>query len=268
MSNKAIEQSIDGGRLGITRQGDIVLNQDGMQTRVIAGSRAHRVVKIYDDFTGDLLTDEWNTQKGSEGTAVVATINNQFGGVVRLVGGANAAGTYATNGVQLDTGALNLKAEFDGLAFVTRVKIDVLTNVALFVGFTDQTAALEMPINASGAAAILTTASDAVGILFDTTFTSIPRFLGVGVKADVDAAILDLGVAPVAATYVTLRVEVDKLGAASFFVDGKLAGKVKMTNAITPATLLTPVVATFSRGAAIRNIDVDYIEAYCDRTLA
>ena len=65
-------------------------------------------------------------------------------------------------------------------------------------------------------------------------------------------------VAPVAATYQTLRVEVSTVGTATFYRDEAVVGTA-MTDAVAPGALLGPVVAGFSRGAASRNIDVDYL---------
>jgi len=57
----------------------------------------------------------------------------------------------AVNGVQIESG-LNYKANAGGLVFEAKVNLSAITAVSLFVGLTDQTAALEAPVNASGAA--------------------------------------------------------------------------------------------------------------------
>jgi hypothetical protein len=137
----------------------------------------------------------------------------------------------------------------------------------VFIGFTDQIAALEMPFTLAAGDALISNASNACGILFDTA-ADTDQWCLVGVAADVDAAKQFSGSAPVAATYETWRVEFSATGAtnasASFYRNGVLVGVV-MANAIVGNTDLTPVVAAFSRGAASRNIDVDYVHVQCNR---
>ena len=127
-----------------------------------------------------------------------------------------------------------------------------------FLGFTDQIAALEAPIESAASGNTLTSnASDAFGFMFDTRMTD-DTWWAVGVAADVDATAQNTGIAPTAAQYQRLRVEVNAEGVASFFINGNPVG-TKMTGAVTPATLLT---ATFGASktsvAASMTMDVDY----------
>jgi hypothetical protein len=74
----------------------------------------------------------------------------------------------------------------------------------------------------------------------------------------VDATKQTAGVAPVANTFETWRMELSSAGAASFKRNGKVIG-TSMANAATASTLLTPVAALFSRGAVNINLEVDYL---------
>jgi hypothetical protein len=214
--------------------------------------------RVSDDFLGDVLADQWNSQAGSDPQAVVAAINSQSGGVVRLTTGDDAAASMAVNGVQMDSG-LNWRADTRGLSIEFRVNISAITNVAVFIGFTDQVAALEMPIESAASADTITTnASNAVGIMFDTAMSTDNWWL-VGVATNTDATAQNSAVAPTAATFETWRIVLSGSGQAAFFRNGAMIGSV-MTGAVTATTLLTPVVAAFSRGAASRNIDLDVIE--------
>jgi hypothetical protein len=217
---------------------------------------------LFDDFLGDVLADEWGAAVGSDTAGATAAINAQIGGVVRMTTANSTAGTMATNGAQLHS-ALNWEAENGGLVFEARVKLSAITGVALFVGFTDQVAALEIPIQSAGSSETLTSnATDAVGFLFDTAMATDNIWL-VGVKNNTDATHQNSGKAPTAATFHTYRIEVDSSGNATFFFDNVQVGTV-MAGALTASVALTPVIAAFSNSTA-KNVDVDYIFVQSER---
>lgn len=219
-------------------------------------------VEIWDDFIGNTIPITWASHKGSDGGAVDWAINVQNGGVVRGVTGAGAGVSMAANGIQLDS-ALNWKANQGGLAMEARVNAALITSLALFVGFTDQVSALEMPATISSGT-LTTNFTDGAGFLFDTAATAATWKL-VGVANDVDATMQEPVLpstgavfSPVAATFATFRVEIDTAGAATFFYNGAQIG-TKMSGAVTPTVALSPVIAGFRRTATITQIDVDYI---------
>lgn len=224
----------------------------------------------FDDFDGATLLGTWSVLKGSDGAAANFAINGGVSGTILGTTGAGAGATYAVNGIQI-SGHLNLKAQGAGgaassnnMEFNTRVQLSAITTVAIFVGFTNQVAALQMPINGAGGGNGFTgNAADAVGFLFDTTMTN-PNWWMVGNKATVLAAGQNSGFGPVAATYDQLAVSVDQLGNASFFRNGLQVG-VTMPNAVTPTVALSPVIAAFSRAAASRNVTGDYIMGSMNR---
>lgn len=213
--------------------------------------------RLVDDFTGDAVADQWGSQIGSHGSVAAPAINSQIGGVVRLVTGADAAGTMATNGVQLQS-ELNWAANQHGLSIEFRLKVNNITDVAIFAGFTDQIAALEMPFTLGAGDALTSNATDAVGVLFDTG-ADTDNWWMVGVANNVDATKQNAGVAPAAGTFETWRIVLANNGQATFFRNGTLVGS-SMNGAVTASGALTPVVAAFSRGASSRAIDVDVIK--------
>lgn len=214
------------------------------------------MVRFFDDFLGDVLMDQWNGRVGSDGACVAPAIVVTTSGFMRTTTGAGAGATMAVNGVQLDS-ALNWQAQNGDLVFEARVKLGDITNVALYVGFTDQTAALEMPFTLAAGDVLTSNASDGCGILFDTAADTDNWWL-VGVKADADAAKQNTGLAPAAGTFETFRIELSAAGQATFYRNGVVIG-VAMANAVSTAIGLTPVIAGFSRTNAIKNIDADYI---------
>jgi hypothetical protein len=223
----------------------------------------------FDDFDGASLLGTWQVNKGTDGAAANFAYNGGLSGTILGTTGATST-TMAGSGIQI-AAHLNLKAQGVGAAastnnleFNTRVQTSAITGLCLFVGFTNQVAALQMPINGSGVGNAFTgNANDAVGFLFDTSMTT-PAWWMVGNKAATLAAGQNSGFAPVAATYDQLAISVDQLGNANFFRNGSQVG-VTMPNAITPTVALTPVIAAFGRIAVSKNITADYIMASMNR---
>lgn len=222
------------------------------------------VVELTDDFVGEEINGyRWQSLVGTDANVLAPIVlADQAGGVVRMVTGSNAGATMALNGVQLHS-QLNWRTDKGGLVWEGRVALSAITAVALFVGLTDQRAALEMPFTLGAGDALTSNASDACGVLFDTGADTDNWWL-VGVKADVDAAKQNTAVAPAAGTFETWRIELDATGIATFYRNGTLIGAA-MAAALTPAAVLTPVVAAFSRGAASRNVDVDVLSVQAQR---
>jgi hypothetical protein len=214
--------------------------------------------RLYDDFYGDLIADEWTVFSGSDPQAVaVVNAAGGTGGRLNMTTGDDATTTMAVNGIQLNSG-LQWKTSNDDLVFEVRLLTSVITDVVIFCGFTDQLGALEMPFTLSGTT-LTSNASNSVGVLFDTNATTDNWWL-CGVKADVDTTHQDSGIAPGASVMETWRIELSSAGVATFYNDGILMGTA-MSAAVTTTTLLTPVVAAFSETATSRIISVDYLLA-------
>lgn len=209
-----------------------------------------RTVAFFDDFLGGgqafstTIVDGWRSRKGSDGGCVDWTVTPAVGGTCVGTIGATTA-SMAVSGTQLDRG-LCWKANQGLLTFEAKVQLSAITNIAIFVGFTDQTAALEMPIQSAASVDTFTTnATDAVGFMFDTSMSTDTWWL-TGVAADVDATAQNSTFAPVAATYETLRIELDTTGGATFFRNGNQVG-TRLAGAVTATVALTPVIAGFNR---------------------
>jgi hypothetical protein len=221
--------------------------------------RPMHFITMADDFLGGVLKSQWNGLAGTDPQALVPAINPAVNGSVRLETGNDAAASMAVNGSQMDSG-LSWRASNGGLVFEARLSIreSAITDVALFIGFTDQVSVLEMPIESAGVAdTIVVNANDAVGFMYDTDMAT-DNWWQVGVAGGVPAIHVDVGSAPAQAVFETFRIILAENGAANFFVNGVLIGS-QMAGAVGGTVPLTPVVATFSRGAASRNIDIEYI---------
>lgn len=249
--------SLHGSLIGLNVAHDLLI--DGKLAVANPNSPANRITWS-DDFLGDAINTQYNFQEGSD-TAADFAISVQKGGVARLSTAASATLTMAVNGAQVDLGALNWYASSGGLSMEVRLKCDAVTTLALFIGFTDQTSALEMPWTLFGTT-FTSNQSDGFGFLFDTAATT-DTIRCVGVAADVDVTTVDTSDAWAAATYKKFRLECDTAGTVKYYIDGVLVATIAL--AVTPTVALVPYIGGFARAASARNIDIDYLRASVDR---
>lgn len=214
--------------------------------------------KDFNDGADNGLLARTGTDPQTDSGVVSPSLN----GTYTLTTGDDAAATMAVNGAQGESN-LSWRADSGGLFAEFRVKLSAITNLALFFGFTDQDTALEIPFTLAAGNALTSTATDAVGVLFDTAADTDNWWL-VGVANDVDATKQNTAVAPVANTYETWRIEISIAGVATFFRNGSAIGTA-MTGAVRPTVLLSPIIVAFSRGAASRVIDLDYLHVQANR---
>ncbi len=224
-----------------------------------------RYASVFEDFTGATAAlsatipaspGVWRSRKGSDGQGVDWTVSAGNGGVaIGTIGDSTAS--MAVSGVQLDAG-LNWKANMGELAFEAKVKMSQITLISVFIGFTDQVAALEMPIHSAASANTLTSnATDAVGFMFDTSMTADTWWL-VGNVNGTPATHQNTSLAPVADTYAVFRIELSTTGVATFYYNGAVVGTT-MT-ALTATVALTPVIAGFNRDTSnTPTLTCDYI---------
>lgn len=224
---------------------------------------------LLDDFFGTWAigdagpADRWSSTAGSgTGNAVATTVANSLCGEITIKS-ASDDGAHGANASNLTGINLGFKANRGGLMMEARLKIDAITDVALFVGFTDTiSTTVEMPIFLN-AADLDSDATDACGVGYDTDGTTDQFFHG-GVKAGTDTTPAYSGSAPVADTYFTVRVEVSAAGAVTGYIDGTAIGTA-VANAVTITTALTPCLVICNRGAAQRVMTVDYVYVQMDR---
>ena len=225
--------------------------------------RTHGRKCFFDDFLGAALRGEVAGTAENSGTAAV---------VVGKEGGAAEVTTGATSGnrAQLTMG-LNFKPSSGSLVFRTRVKsVTAITARALFIGFTD-TVSQENPIEIGALDAVTSNASDAVGFIYDTDAATAKWFVA-GVKADVDTGLTAVklnGVqqAPVADEEQEFVIEINTDGDAVLSFGRNLNEGVygvrevaRIENAVTPGTLLTPIVLIETRANAAKTAHVGYFD--------
>lgn len=263
--------SLDGRRLGLDHKGRLISlkgfksGQHGNQFTYTAPNK----FAVIDDFDQGFNTTQWLSKLGTDPAAAAAVnttaSDTAIGGVLRLTTGAAGTGVAADSS-QLTAKSLSWQASNGGLVFQTRIKLSAITTCWAFVGFTNTVAnALQQPINSASGTTFTTTAADACGFMFDTGMTD-KSWWCTGTANNVDATMLTSKIAPVAAQYQTLRIEIDATGVAVFFINGNQVGGGRMTGAITPATDLTPIISVSKLSvAASMTLDCDYILAEVDR---
>jgi len=183
----------------------------------------------------------WNTAKGSDGATLLPYIDaTAERGLLTFDVKNTVTKTMAVNGVQM-VGPLVYRSQ-RGLVIEADVTHNDVTDAALFFGFTDQNSALEMPMEHNGSS-VIANATDAVGWLFDTNFsTDNWRCVACanGVVRNFDSGRLHVN-----SVYQILRIEIDYRGNADFFLNGVFAGHI--TTAVTPTIPLAPYWGGFSR---------------------
>ena len=225
--------------------------------------RTHGRKCFFDDLLGAALRGEIAGAAENSGTAAV--VAGQAGGVAEVTTGATSG-----NRAQLHMG-LNFKPSAGGLVFRTRVKsVSAITARALFIGFTD-TVSQENPIEIGASDAVTSSATDAVGFVFDTDATTDKWFVA-GVKADVDTGLTAVKLdnvqqAPVADEWQEFVVEINAKGDAVFSFgrnldEGKYGVRevARIESCVTPGTLLTPIVLIETRASAAKSAYVDYFD--------
>lgn len=215
---------------------------------------------LYDDFLYaviDETTTSWILNEGTDGAAADPAISVQEGGVVQLVTGAGD-GSTAEDASQI-VAHIPVQADSGGLVFETRLHINTaITNVSVFAGLTDSTAREEPFTNAADV--LTSTATDAVGWLYDTSATTDEWWL-VAVDGDADdAGCAAVGTAPVADTYQRLRFEVSADGAT---IKGYINDVLELTltgdTGVSPDVNLYATVIACGDGTLSKSVDVDYI---------
>ncbi|NGO51604.1 hypothetical protein [Allomesorhizobium camelthorni] len=211
-------------------------------------------------FGGAYATGRWTPLLGSDGTnAIGAAVSPATD--LRLTSGDGAAASVAVNGTALVGSFLQYRAADGRLRFDVKMRIRIsVAAVGAFIGFTDQNSTLEFPIELGAAGAITSNASNAVGFCFHTIMDDPDRWVGLGVKNDVDTAVMATGTAPVLDTYQVLSVEVNTDGSADFFIDNTQVGST-LANAVDPTVFLTPIMFIYSRTTQDRRIEAEYAMA-------
>ena len=217
-----------------------------------------------DDFLGDTVLALYTEINGSDGQAVQAIQEEQFG-VYEITSG--DVGDTDANDLEAMYLSLEWQADQGALIFETRLHLDTdVTTTQLCVGFTDDVSTAEVAFTIGGSDVVTTVADDAVMFCFDTR-ADTDEWFALGVAGTTAATGNGAtGVAPVGDVNQTLRIEIDDGGAdCRFYIDGTLVGTLT-ANCITVTDLLAPGFVISSAATADSNtVDIDYMFAAAAR---
>ena len=204
-----------------------ILNRDAME-------------EWFDDFSGDLIADEWTvisdtSTAATAGSLLTITGNATTGKYYGIIGGLN----------YLPTHSCFMQARFNQTVATTTQKIEI--------GFTDSLSATGL-VNALGNVGVNAsfTGADGAVLIWDTSSNNTkwcacaPRPAAASRKVVTDTA-------PAITAYITVGVRIDNTDAI-FYIDGRQVAVI--TGATTAATALAPTIFYQSRGAStVANID-------------
>jgi len=210
-------------------------------------------IQFYDDFVCKAVnaTDTWNTTiTGGAGSVAYTAV---AGGAALIT-----CHTVDLSNINMCTGLCFMANKTCGME--ARFAASIVTAGAFFVGFSDSISHALMPIEGEANAKV-STAANAVGLMYDSDYTTSAFTQAVAVKANVDGTWVSSAILPVLATYYTYRVEIDSDGTTRFFINGVCVST--QAAAITATTPLCAIVAAATRAGGVAEIlTVDYIKAW------
>lgn len=198
-----------------------------------------------DDFTGDTLaTDSWLATVDGAGTSVISGATSY-----NLI----TTDTGATDKVEVATGLFALASKNPSVE--ARAYMGDVLHTTMFIGLTDARfeGANTLSFALSGAS-LTSTATDAVGFLWDSAQTAA-TVKCVSVKNNVDGTVINSGIALTNAVFKTFRVDVDSLGNATFWIDG--ASVCSQSLAVTVTAPLAGVMGLKNQEGSANTMVVD-----------
>jgi hypothetical protein len=226
----------------------------------VEGNPSFNKLVIYDDFVCTTLDATNDYTVTIAATADSATINAQANGVVRLTSGSTDDNVAFLASSLIFDMSKNPVIE-------ARVSIIDVSKSCLFFGFSMATndTTPEGIIDADSATIARGTAiTDAAGFVCDADKVTSTLYIA---STKTSGAIQSAAVTPSTlwtdGQWKVLRVALDSTGNAYFWVDGVLAGIIKLAVADVPFCF---VVACSTRdGSAAQAVDIDYFKSWQDR---
>jgi hypothetical protein len=197
-------------------------------------------------------------------------------GAPRIAGVTGGAVRFTTTNETEHTYAMETNSTFSAaangtLTFEARVQFNNTATKETFIGFTDIAIASDVPSLETdlmtGATTTLTlTASDIFGFYQSADLTAVNNWHTVhngGTTAGVTASGSVVSTAITAGEWQVLRGEVDTNGTGRWYIDGVLVKT--LAGAVAPATVLKFMCGVEAKGAAVEELDVDYLEVTANR---
>ncbi len=223
----------------------------------IYGNPSHKKIVFEDNFVGKLLdeTNDYTTYKDTSCTVALSR-NTAYGSGVSI--------TTTTDNTYVASLAGNLAwYPSKNPVMEMRFRIDVVTNVSIFVGFTDTAieATTLLPCKII-TAAMTATADDQVGFLFDTRQSLAYFNIVNAINTSGSFTQLASTKVPVAATSLTLRVAIDTLGNATYYWNGEAVGYKAL--AVTVTDGLCPYIGIRNNSGAAHVLVLERLKCWQD----
>ncbi len=234
------------------------------------------VVFVREEFTGAassaIIAERWVTNTGSGGTAFAIPSTPLVGGAARAATGTDGtASNRIVNmyGAPIYQGDKNCGVEF-------RFKLDIVTNVAVWMGFLDTITTITTPVAAVSdidTPAFATGLLDGVLVGFDTAQTLTTMAMAAIGSGALNTGTADaIGVlAPTAATYMTVRIQMSGAtgvgNTATALVEDANGSFTVVTraSAMEGGSLVRPFISVSGLNATTHLLDLDYIKVWQDR---
>jgi len=241
----------------------------------MAQSDRGKIELFYDFFSEDNIANTAETRQlgpfivGGQGNAEVDA------GVPSISGVLSGAGRITTTNEDNHTTLVGTNIAFDvglmgPIVAEARVQLDNLDTKEVFFGFTDidpDTLSIETDVMTGATATLTLTASDICGFFLSAELTDDEDWHGVynggTTTGETTSTSVDLDDDAVAGEWQVLRLEIDNNGTARWYIDGALKQTVK--GAVSTSTDLALILGVEAKGAAIENLDVDYLLVQANR---
>ena len=241
----------------------------------MAQSDRGRIELFSDFYTEDNIANTAETRSygpfivGGQGNAEVDAGVPAIAGMVS--GAARITTTNEDNHCTMVGTAAGFSASLMGpIVLEARVQFDNLDTKEVFFGLSDidpNTLNLEGTLIHGASTTITLTASDLCGFLLSAELTDDEDwhmvYNGGSTTGETDSTAIDADDDAVAAEWQVLRLEIDTNGTARWYIDGVL--KQTKTGAVSTTTVMGVCLGVEAKGAAIENLDVDYLLVQANR---
>jgi hypothetical protein len=241
----------------------------------MAQSDRGRIELFYDFFSEDNIANTAETRQlgpflvGGQGNAETDA------GVPSISGVLSGAGRITTTNEDNHTTLVGTNIAFDvglmgPLVAEARVQLDNLDTKEVFFGFTDidpNTLSIETDVMTGATATLTLTASDICGFFLSAELTDDEDwhmvYNGGTTTGETTSTSVDADDDAVAGEWQVLRIEIDTNGTARWYIDGVL--KQTKTGAASTSVNMALILGVEAKGAAIENLDVDYMLVQANR---
>ena len=196
-------------------------------------------------------------------------------GVPAIAGMVSGAGRITTTDEDNHTTLVGTNTAFSAslngpIVREARVQLDNLDTKEVFFGLSDidpATLSIESNVMTGATATLTLSASDICGFFLSAELSDDEDwhmvYNGGSTTGETDSTAVDADDDAVAGEWQVLRLEIDTNGTARWYIDGIL--KQTVSGAVSTTTVMGVTLGVEAKGAAIENLDVDYLLVQANR---